>query len=179
MSRRNRSFLENYNCFFVTTTFRNWIRLLISDEQYEIIVDSIAFCLDKYNCELVAYVLMPNHIHLVLFYKDKVEVSGFMRDLKKYTSVKLRQSLERNDKKILEVLKFSKDGQKFKVWQDRFDAVVIRTNSVLITKVNYIHENPVKKRIVDFADDWKYSSAGFYLKNQNGILPVKHFADIA
>lgn len=169
--------MENYNCFFVTTTFRNWLKILMNEKYYMIVVESIKFCLKKYNCDLIAYVLMPNHIHLILFYNDKVDVSGFMRDMKKYTSVKLRQCLELDDMHKVEMLKYKKCGQKFKVWKDRFDAVIIRHRSVLITKVEYIHNNPIKAEFVDYPEEWKYSSAMYYATNEEGVLPVRHLGN--
>lgn len=118
---------------------------------------------------------MPNHIHLILFYNDKPEVSGFMRDFKKYTSVKIRQLLQCEEQNgIVEKLKYEKAGQKYKVWQDRFDAVIIRHKNVLITKMKYIHNNPVKNGLVEKAEDWNYSSAGFYVAEKEMYLPVTH-----
>jgi putative transposase len=110
-----------------------------------IIINSLIFCLKKYEADLIAYALMPNHIHLILFYNGKADVSGFMRDLKKYTSVKIRQLLEKDGRnETIEKLKYEKDGQKFKIWKERFDAVIIRHKNVLLTKVKYIHNNPVR-----------------------------------
>ena len=93
MSTRKRGIFQTNNCFFVSTTFRDWLSLLINDEYYKIITHSIAYCLMKYKADLIAYVLMPNHVHMVLFFSDQPMVSEFMRDFKKFTSTKIRQSL--------------------------------------------------------------------------------------
>jgi putative transposase len=140
-----------------------------------IVVNSLLFCLKKYDADLIAYALMPNHIHLILFYNNKVDVSGFMRDLKKYTSVKIRQKLEYEEKRgLLKELSYKKYGQKYRVWKNRFDAVVILNRDILITKMNYIHNNPLKAGIVDRIGEWKYSSAEYYLKEKEGLLPLTH-----
>jgi putative transposase len=140
-----------------------------------IVVNSLLFCLKKYDADLIAYVLMPNHIHLILFYNSKVDVSGFMRDLKKYTSVKIRQKLEYEERRgLLKELSYKKYGQKYRVWKNRFDAVVILNRDILITKMNYIHNNPLKAGIVDRIREWKYSSAEYYLKEKEGLLPLTH-----
>ena len=175
MSTRRRDIFESYNCFFITTTFNDWIRLLINNEYYMIIINSILFCIKKYDVDVIAYVLMPNHIHLILFYNNKVNVSGLLRDLKKYTSVKIREKLVQDGKEsILDRLAYRKNGQKFKVWKDRFDAVVILNKNILLTKMNYIHNNPVKSGLVERTQDWKYSSAGYYLTEKAGLLPITH-----
>jgi putative transposase len=140
-----------------------------------IMVNSIIFCLRKYDADLIAYVLMPNHIHLILFYNSKVDLSGFLRDMKKYTSVKIRELLEEEgEEKILKSLVYKKYGQKYKVWKDRFDAVVIRHKNVLLTKMNYIHNNPVKNGLVERAEEWKYLSTNYYITEEEGTLPIKH-----
>ena len=175
MSTRLRDFVDQFNCFFVTTTFNDWMPLFINDNYYLLVIDSLKFCLNKYKAEIIAYVLMPNHIHLVLFYTDKIDLSGFMRDFKKYTSSKIRQQLFKEGReKELEELRYIRYGQMFKIWKDRFDAVVIRNKNVLVTKMKYIHNNPVKKGLVEREKDWKYSSSSFYLTGKEGIIPITH-----
>ena len=175
MSTRRRDILDLYNCFFITTTFNDWMRLLLNHNYYMIIINSILFCLKKYEADLIAYVLMPNHIHLILFYNNKINVSGFLRDLKKYTSVKIRQQLEKEGKEeILKELVYRRYRQKYKVWKDRFDAVIIRHKNVLLTKIKYIHNNPVKNGLAERAEDWEYSSARYYSAEEEGLLPIRH-----
>jgi putative transposase len=127
MSTRRRDIISLYNCFFITTTFNDWLHLFLNHKYYLIVINSIIFCLKKYNAEIIAYVLMPNHIHLILFYNEKADISGFMRDLKKYTSTRIRQMLEKDGKDItVKKLRYNKFGQKFKIWKNRFDAIIIR-----------------------------------------------------
>ena len=183
MSTRTRDIFFKYNCFFITTTFKDWISLLIDASYYDIICNSIEFCLNKYGADLIAFVLMANHIHLIIFFNKKTDVSGFMRDLKKYTSVQIRKKLEEENRfDIIERLVFGKRRQKFKVLQDRFDAVLIKSKKVLLTKIEYIHNNPVKKELVSHAVDWEYSSVESYLGSNNEnkvVLPIRHAGEIA
>ena len=58
---------------------------------------------------------------------------------------------------------FRKKGQKFKVRTDRFDAVVKQNKNILLTKMYCFHNNPVKNEPVERTQDWKYSSADYYL----------------
>jgi len=187
MSTRKRHMFSEYNCFFITTTFKDWIPLLINDNYYNIICESLDFCLDKYNADLIAYVLMPDHIHLIVYFNKETNVSGFMRDFKKYSSVRIRKNLEEEKKvNIIEQLVFNKYGQKFKVWQNRFDAVLIKSKEVLLTKMEYIHHNPVRKGLVTQPVDWIYSSAGYYLNSTKEtsinatkeILTLRHAGEI-
>lgn len=103
---------------------------------------------------------MPNHVHLVVFVPEKISVSDFIRDFKKYASVEIkRQLISDNKNKIIEKLILAGGIRKYKLWMDRFDSVVIVSDKVMETKVNYIHYNPVKAGLVSEMTDWKYSSA--------------------
>ncbi len=97
---------------------------------------------------------MPNHIHLVLFFIENHDLPGFMRDFKKFTSRELRVHINRiGSYDLLEKLRYDKGKQKFKVWKQRYDAVIIRHNKVLYTKIQYIHQNPVKKSLIEIPEE--------------------------
>jgi putative transposase len=142
-------------CFFVTTTFRDWQRLGDFPGFYEDLVASLRFCIDKYAAKLAGYVLMPSHVHLVLFING-TELSGLMRDFKKYTGQKIARSR----------------GIKGGIWMPRYDRVAIWSAEVMNTKLEYIHYNPVKAGLVAEASDWQWSSAADYLTESQGPLPV-------
>lgn len=95
MGLRDRTLYPEADCFFVTTTCYKWYHLLAMDSCKEIVADSINFLNEKYVSSLLGYVHMPNHIHLILFFKNANLISDWMRDLKKFTSVKIRQQIER------------------------------------------------------------------------------------
>jgi putative transposase len=128
--------------------------------------------------DLIAYVIMPNHLHLILYFKEISKLSDFIRDVKKFSSRNIRLELQKGKYlNILKQLEFQKGEQIYKVWQDRYDAKVIRSNDILITKIKYIHDNPVSKRLVERTEDWKSSSAGFY-SGLESELPLKNAGEI-
>lgn len=149
------------NCFFVTTTFKEWRNLGDVNGMYEALTDSLIFYTRRYECRLLGYVLMPSHIHLVLVI-DGSRLSHFMRDFKKFISQK--GALD---------LKLLQGG----IWMPRFDRVVITNEGILRTKLNYIHFNPVKHGLVERPEDWKWSSATDYLLGRPG--PIFVFRDWA
>jgi len=179
MSTRQRNWLKYFNCFFITTTFKDWLPLFINEDYYKIVTDSLLFCLNKYNASLISYVLMPTHIHLILFFNDKIDVSGFMRDMKKFTSVEIRKLIRlEHRKEVLNHILYHSHGQNYKVWMDRFDCVFIKSKKVLFTKMKYIHENPLRKGLVEREEDWMFSSASFYKTEIQGQLPITHAGQI-
>ncbi len=86
------------------------------DSCKRIVADSINFLNQKYASFLLGYVIMLNHIHLILFFKNGNRLSDWMRDLKKFTSVKIRQQIEGDgDYALLGSLRITYRKQVFKV----------------------------------------------------------------
>jgi putative transposase len=132
MGLRGRTLYPEADCFFVTTTCYKWYHLLPTDSCKRIVTDSINFLNQKYASSLLGYVIMPNHIHLILFFKNGNRLSDWMRDLKKFTSVKTRSEIERHgDYALLESLRIANRKQVFKVWEDRFDDVISSDSKLL------------------------------------------------
>lgn len=180
MGLRGRTLYSKADCFFVTTTCCKWYHLLNRDSCKRIVADSINFLNQKYTSSLLGYVIMPNHIHLILFFKNGNQLSDWMRDLKKFTSVKIRQQIEQDgDLALLENLRFSSRKQVFKIWEDRFDDVILSNSRLLDVKLNYIHMNPLQDHwnLVSRPEDYRFSSARFYEIGDIGDVNVSHFRD--
>ena len=142
-------------CFFVTSTFKEWCNLGDIDGFYEALADSLIFYTHKYKAHLLSYVLMPSHIHLILAIAGNC-LSGFMRDFKKYIAQKVARDMKLGDSGL---------------WMPRFDRVVISSEKVLQTKLQYIHCNPVKN-VVGQPEDWEWSSAADYILDKIGRIPI-------
>ncbi len=63
-------------------------------------------------------------------------------------------------------------GQVFKLWKDRFDDLVLTKRETTITKIHYIHANPVRKGLVSCPEDWFYSSAREYMSIGSSAISV-------
>ncbi len=148
---------QNYGaCFFVTSTFKDWRQLGHKEGFFEALAGSLQFCLGKYEAKMLGYVLMPSHIHLVLLIRG-AQLSNFMRGFKKYVA-----------QKIAADLKLGRGG----LWMPRFDRLAIYSDKVLRTKLNYMHFNPVKNQLVAKPEDWTWSSAGDYILDRKGPMPI-------
>lgn len=178
MGLRNRTNLIHYNCFFVTTTCYRFLPLLASAEAKKIIIESIAFCNNKYKASIVAYALMPEHIHLIIYFNEDNRLSEYMRDFKKFTSVAIRNHVIAENQKYQRLLRYEMDRQKLKVWKDRFDDLVLYSRKVTLIKLNYINNNPIKAGLCEKVEDYKYCSAGYYKTGKRGVLDVLHVEEI-
>lgn len=162
MGLRNRTLLTKERCFFITTTCHQHQPLLFDNHCFAILFDSFLFYNEKYKAKLLAYVLMNSHIHFILFFEEDTKLIEYMRDFKKYTSLKLREYIQAIQPAISEGIHYVHRSQHFKIWTDRYDDVYLYSRSVCETKIDYIHANPVKAGLVNSPVDYQFSSAAFY-----------------
>jgi len=157
---------------FVTTTAVDFKNICRNDRCYQIIVEAIKFCLLKYKLKLLAYIIMPNHVHLVIL-GDGDRISGFMRDFKRASAVRIRREFDLSFPGLKDQFKKGNGERGYKIWMDRFDLVVAFSESVLKTKVKYILMNPVRSKLVEKMQDWPYSSAVNYFNPSKAVLPIE------
>jgi len=122
---------------------------------YEALNAGIKFQVNETRSKLAANVLMPSRLHLLLFIDGRL-LSAFMRDFKKYTA-----------QKVLPEICGSR-----RIWQFRYDRQVIWSEDIFLTKMSYIHDNPVKAELVSRPEDWVWSSAADYMECRKGPLDV-------
>jgi putative transposase len=181
MALRGRTNFLDEECFFVTTTCYNWYHLLATDACRQIVSNSINFLNKKYESVALGYVIMPNHIHLIIYFNKTNQLSNWMRDLKKFTSVMIRQEIEKSGNlELLEKLRVIEMKQVFKVWQDRFDDVYLSSKNVLETKLEYIHTNPLQEHwnLVSRPEFWSDSSALFYELGKQPKVTITDYRDL-
>ncbi len=97
---------------------------------------------------------MLNHIHLIVTSPD---ISGFLRDFKRFTSTQLRKNLESTEPKVLAL--FINSDSQYRFWQNTNSPKKIESLKFYLQKLHYIHENPVRKDYVCRPEYWKWSSA--------------------
>ena len=157
---------------FITLTVLHWIPVFTRPETVNILLDSLRFFIRE-EMKVYAYVILENHCHIVL------QSKALDRDLaryKSYTAKQLIQYLDKNNiRQILEQLAFYKKAHKkdrgYQFWQEGVHPELIQGDKMMQQKIDYIHQNPVKRGYVDKAEHWRYSSARNYL-GQAGLLEV-------
>ena len=82
---------------FVTFTVHQWADVFTRKMYTEILLDSIKFCQTNKGLKVYAWVVMSNHCHLIVS-SSKDPLSDIIRDLKKFTSKKIIESIAQNEK---------------------------------------------------------------------------------
>jgi REP element-mobilizing transposase RayT len=165
-------FADQYGMYFLTFTVVGWVDIFTRKACRDIFLDSLRLCQQNKGLVVHAYVIMSNHVHLVLRAEEgSIGLSSITRDMKKYTSKTLLKWLLNNPKESrkdwLEVVfryhaKYNSKNTHFQLWQQGNRPKIMLHPRFIWQKLNYIHENPVKAGIVGRAEDYLYSSARNY-----------------
>ena len=120
----------------------------------------------RFGLLIYAFVIMSNHIHIVL-QSTKGRLSAEVGELKSYTAkeiLKIVQSKGESRREWMANLfeyaaKKHKRNEKYQVWTHENHAEIIYSSKFFEQKVNYIHDNPVRAGIVEYPEQYIYSSA--------------------
>jgi len=108
-----------------------------------------------YGCYISGYVVMPEHVHLLISEPERSKLSVAIQMLKQITSHELH----------------TKHIPQF--WQVRYYDFPVWTEEKRIEKLRYIHRNPVKRGLVAKPEDWKWSSFVHYSTGAQGIVEIE------
>ena len=176
MGRSRYKIYEPTHPHFVTCTILHWIPIFTRQESVQIILDCLEFLKEKDNLKLFAYVVLENHLHLVV---QSDNLAKTMESFKKFTAKKILELFKKEDvTSILEQLAFYKKAHRkdknFQVWEEGYQPKLLQTDAMMISKIKYVHENPVKRGYVDDEIYWRYSSARDYV-GEIGLIGVDRF----
>ena len=150
---------------YVTGNVNHRIPIFKRTDCCEAFLEVFADLLHDWPCKVIAYVLMPDHLHFIVNPRDG-NIIGFTQALKSLAA-----------KSILEVANDSrfegKNGVR-QVWQESFKALPLWSAWMIWQKINYIHRNPVKAKLVKSAKDYRWSSFQEFYDIAEGPLPVDH-----
>ena len=140
-------------------------------------------CLEE-HFRLIAFVFMPEHVHLHLLVLPEnlhSKVSRLLARTKQPASKQIRELLEANNSDLIRQLTVQERQGKFcfRFWQEGpgFDRNIFSAEAIS-SSIDYIHTNPVKRGLCRNAVDYKWSSARFHLQSIiDPDLPVLHSPD--
>ena len=176
MGRSRYKIYEPTQLHFITCTILHWIPIFTRTETTNIIFDSLRYLQKEDNLKIYAYVVLENHLHL-LARSDDIAMS--MRKFKSFTAKEILKYLQKNNvSSILEQLAFYKKAHKktaqYQLWQEGIQPKLIQNEKMMMERIDYIHQNPVKRGYVDRPEHWRYSSARDY-EGVQGLLSVERF----
>jgi putative transposase len=158
----------NYITFF-TATILEWKPLLEKDLYKDIIISSLRFLYNDKRADIYAFVIMPNHIHLLWKIRNGKHYDDVQRDFMKYTGQKLKLKLGDEDPEFLNEFYVGAKDREYQIWERNPLSSRLPNEKLVLQKLNYIHANPIsgKWKLCKEFTGYKYSSAGFYYGFEN------------
>ena len=155
---------------YVTGNIRHRIPVFQQDRCCAAFLEVLSLLLGDWPSRLIVFVIMPDHFHLIVNPRDG-DIQGFTGALKSLTA---RKIVEITGDKRFELKKPDRDGSTHQVWQDGFKSIPLWSSWMIWQKINYIHANPVKARLVTSAKDYQWTSFRAFYSRSEEPLPVDH-----
>ena len=157
---------------FVTFSCYRRLPLLGTVRARNLFVKELGRVRKEYGFLLIRYVVMPNHVHLLISEPKKRTPSTVLQMLKQRVSRKMRKTKARTPKDQLRIPfpKFVDELPQF--WQPRFYDFNVYSHKKKKEKLEYMHENPVNRGLVKHPQDWRWSSFLFHARDRPGLLTI-------
>jgi len=162
MQIKRKSYSEIDRTYFFTATIHQWLPLLASKENKELIIDYLKELSTKELIKIYAFVIMPTHVHFIWQQLQKNGKETPQGSFLKYTAHEFLKILKQSGmSKLYEV---NAANKKHEIWQRDSLSVEITGNAFAKQKLEYIHFNPVsgKWNLAKNYLEYRYSSARFY-----------------
>lgn len=158
---------------FVTFTVHQWADVFTRREYIDLFLDSVRFCQKEKGLKVHAWVIMTNHIHMIISSRG-AKLSDIIRDLKKYTATQIFRAIENNtgESRKRWLLWLLKKDNKIWFWEEGYHGEEILTKSFFESKLHYIHMNPVKAGLVEKEEEYTYSSCADHYGIRKGLLDL-------
>jgi REP element-mobilizing transposase RayT len=175
---------KSHEVYFCTLTCYKWLPLFEEAQAYEAVYNWFSH-LRKDKCFVVGYVIMPNHLHVLLYHtNENILLNRLVGEGKRFMAYAIVNSLKANNKqKLLDELamgvqeKEKVKGKKHQVFRLSFDARLCFSEKMIEQKLDYIHNNPVtgKWMLAESVIDYPYSSALYYETGKQRLFEVVHY----
>ncbi len=172
--------------YFITFTCYKWKHLFEITRLYGFIYKWFER-LDMLGIKILGFVIMPNHIHLLIYFPDcKYNLNRYISEGERFMVYEVIKRLKLiKEAEILNLLKVNvlkaqrSSGQIHRVFERSFDAKISYTRRFTELKLNYIHSNPVsgKWNLVDDYEKFEHSSVRYYLLGDKSGFPVVDFRE--
>jgi len=169
-------------CYFVTFAVVGWVDLFTRNVYKDILLESWRYCQQQKGLLIHAYVIMTNHVHMIISRNSDPLLEAIMRDMKKFTSSKLLEAIKKEPESRKEWMQmlFRQAGENnsnnkiFQLWQQDNHPIECGSPTILRQKMDYVHENPVRAGFVEKSEDWTYSSAAHYYCGKKSLIELSY-----
>jgi REP element-mobilizing transposase RayT len=176
MAVRNKIFAPN-ETYFITFTILGWQKIFNSDKYCQLVFKWFDYVKNTYGNKIYGYVIMPNHIHCLMKFSSMSKPPPIVVfNAKRFLAYGIIDLLKEDGKyELLDFFAQNKTSLKarHKVFEDRYDSLVVQSHKFFLQKLNYIHNNLCQEKwqLAKAPEEYAYSSAPNYVSGI-GIYPV-------
>lgn len=173
--------------YFITFTCHNWLPLIELTGNYDDVYKWFDYLKEKSH-SITGYVIMPNHLHLLLHYAGgAASLNKVIGNAKRFLAYEIVRRLQlQGDEELLQQLhdaveyKDRQRGKQHEVWRDSSECKECRTERFILQKLSYIHSNPCRGKwhLAEQAGAYPHSSASFYFYGSHAAYPVRDYAEV-
>jgi len=173
MSYEDESILKQYACCDLTLNVTDWTDIFVKPVFKQIIAESLNYFVAKKDLVVYGWCLMTNHLHLIAQAKGSIPLTILANEFKEFTTKIILEDIDAESevRKNWIMKRFREAGKplrlidKFQVWQKSLNHIYIdlENQDVINEHLEYIHNHPVRDRIVSKPEDYLYSSARDYV----------------
>jgi len=168
MSKDRQIIDDQLYAHFITFSVFRRRRLLDHDYPKRILLGVLNEELAAHGACCVGFVVMPNHIHAIVWFSATSRLSRFMHGWKRKSSFHIRAWYRRMPAEY-----FAEFGEGDRFWQPKYYSFEIHGRSKLEEKLQYIHENLVRSGLVRRTTDWRWGSARWYEWRRSVGVPIR------
>ena len=173
-------FFEAGHLQFITTSTYRRVAVFSEAEYCPFFVDALRDVRAKFRFRLAGWVLMPEHFHLLLQPLSAETTWEIVKDIKQRSAHAVLQRLHarsevaacRSRLRSFRLPPTVHDHAHYRLWQRRFVPFNVYTEKKFREKLEYMHNNPVKRGLVASPGDWPWSSWRFYYLGDTSLLEM-------
>ena len=158
---------------FVTFSCRGRLPILRSPDVIGTVLKELECARTKYLFDLFGYVIMPEHVHVVLFPRTSISLGKVVGEIKSRSAREIIPILRSTSNPMSSELCRTRHGRsESSLWFPRCYDHNCRSLDSVLDKINYCHWNPVRRGLVNRPEDWPWSSYRYYQDEKVGLVVV-------
>jgi putative transposase len=158
---------------FITFCTHRKLPLLTNNRFRRILIQVINDVRKEEGFQLLGYVIMPEHVHLIIVPRIEDEAGAIVGEIKIRSAKTILQLMKSGEQSMLNQLLAKRDGvKKFVFWQRRCYDHNCRTDDAVWKTIEYCHNNPVKRGLVSSPGRWQWSSYNWYRGVSESVLEM-------
>ena len=165
--------------YFWTDTIKDWKKLLNPNKYKSIIIEELQWLKERNKISIYGFVIMPNHLHFLWEMLEKNGKEMPHASFNKWTASRFLKDIRENHPQLIPYFEEKTEERNHRFWQTDPKAILMDNKKKIEQKLDYIHNNPMQERwnLVTSPEEYRWSSAGFYLNGKDEFGLLTHYLD--